>query len=151
MNLTCLGCADFFIENSNLLVPEVTRTDVVAVQSVLKLRIFKQELKQAVCALANSGGGVVLFDCLQQRGTLQPKGDFITEASKESIMQQIIEVFDQVVPKISFSQHVHLSFVPVAGQPKTNSQLDFQEGIYVTRLRVWNQEREKLFFYTRGD
>lgn len=151
-NSQCLGCTAYFTENCNVRLEGITLTDAVVIKSVLKLRIYKQELKQAICALANSDGGVVLFDCIEKEGKILAKGDYLTEAVKESIMQQIIDACQEIIPNFEFAHHVSLSFVPVVAQANPNQgRLPFLEGVYVTRLRIWNHERDRLFFYSVGE
>ena len=113
-NLSCLGCTEFFYEEKNLLVREVTKTDLVALPSAKRIRLYEEELRSSLCGLMNGRGGVILFGCEEERGKVLIRGELVSEGTKESVLQQLIEVFETFSPKIIFSDSAHLSFVPVA-------------------------------------
>jgi hypothetical protein len=135
----------------NLLVKSTTTTNVVIIPSAKKIKLYGQELKSALCGLVNGRGGVILFGCTESKGCVLAKGELLAETTKESLLQKLMEIFENFSPKLTFSNHAHLSFVPVAYRPdESSSELVFREGVFVTRLRIWNNERARLIFYLEG-
>lgn len=85
----CLGCTDFFIVNWNVYDQTVNQGKVVLGGKVLdmiskksteedKRAIITKTAKQ-ICALLNSGGGVILFNCETIYLSMIPRGEFITQ------------------------------------------------------------------------
>ena len=53
------------------------------------MRDFEMEIKDHICSMLNSGGGVILFDCVRAYGRVLPKGQKMTEKDKESFEQRL--------------------------------------------------------------
>jgi hypothetical protein len=90
---------------------------VIVLSKIKELNTHKDLLKNSICALLNSGGGVILFDCFEEYMQVLPVGTFISEKEKELFMQQISELFKYFCPKISFGVNIELRFIPIAQNP----------------------------------
>ena len=51
------------------------------------------------------------------------------------------------MPKLTFSNNAHLSYVPVSDK---GPDLKFRPGMFVTGLRLWNNSRYNLFWLNSG-
>ena len=122
----------------------ITETPAIVLPSIKKIRSYEPELKEGLGGMVNGNGGVILFGCVEEKNSIVARGELISENSKESILQQLGEVFDGFIPKLTFSNNAHLSYVPVSDQ---GPDLRFRPGMFVTRLRLWNNSRYNLFFW----
>jgi hypothetical protein len=116
----CMGCTEFFYERVNIRDLELSYADVIVIPKVRELNYHKDVLKTSICALLNSGGGVLLFDCLEEYMQILPIGTYISELQKELYQQQISELFKHFRPKLSFGVNVHINFVPIVENPFEN-------------------------------
>jgi hypothetical protein len=61
--INCLACCPFFYQGVNIYSPAVNSTPLVALPSVAHIREMEKRLKDEICLLLNSHGGVIVFDC----------------------------------------------------------------------------------------
>lgn len=51
--------------------------------SVAQMREYESQIKDQICAMLNSGGGTILFDCIHLNEKIKVCGAKITEKNKE--------------------------------------------------------------------
>lgn len=61
----CLGCSSFFFDNMNIFDQNVNKVPFKVFSSVRQMKELEQEIKDQICAILNSGGGLILFDCVK--------------------------------------------------------------------------------------
>lgn len=67
-----------------------------------------------MCIMLNSGGGVLLFDCVETGfNSAVVKGSLFSEKEKELYEQRLISYLDVFEPKAETRMSVKVSFVPV--------------------------------------
>ena len=83
-----------------------------------------------ICALLNSGGGVILFDCVEDAFNILIKGDKMTEIDKERYEQQVKENIKCFYPALEIERSIVFNFVPVIENPYTNhsTKLSYYKG-----------------------
>jgi hypothetical protein len=63
--------------------------------------------------MLSNTGGVILFSCERDYGSIIPKGSYITEVHKKSIEGKMESWFEEINPKVELNKDVILSFVPI--------------------------------------
>ena len=74
MENRCLGCSPFFIYGMNIQDDEVVPYPVRAFSSVSEMKNFESEIKDEICAMLNSFGGVILLGCNNVYGRVNIRG-----------------------------------------------------------------------------
>lgn len=78
VNVYCLGCTQLFYEKVDFFEYGLTKTDfILAKYSIHDISMEENRIKKAICALLNSRGGVILFDCCESYMKIYPQGAFI--------------------------------------------------------------------------
>jgi hypothetical protein len=113
----CLGCTPFLIYWMNILDESVSRTPLRIFASVEQMRVHEMEIKDELCCMLNSGGGLLLFDCEQQFEKVLVKGHSLTEKEKELYEQRFYSYLDVFEPKMEVKKCVKISYVPVFQSP----------------------------------
>ena len=73
-----------------------------------------------ICALLNSGGGVLLFNVFRNYMEVWPKGEITIEAEYEEARRTIKCLLKHIYPKVALDSHIFVTFVPVARNPVSN-------------------------------
>jgi hypothetical protein len=122
-----LCCAQFFYFNYKIYDGLISATPILTERRFLSL-MESQEGKTAelaatvleICALLNSGGGVILFDTFRSYLEVWPKGEIIEEASSKAATALIAEEIRSIRPEVCMNEHIFVSFVPLARNPITD-------------------------------
>ena len=80
-----------------------------------------------ICALLNTGGGVLLFNCVQQYLNIQPTGQRVAEPDKKGYIQAIKRGIKKIYPRVRLDKEIKVTFVPIAKYPYSND-VQKQEG-----------------------
>ena len=57
------------------------------------MRDHEQEIKDELCSMLNSGGGIILFGCQESYSKIIVKGKLMTEKEKELYEQRFMSYF----------------------------------------------------------
>ena len=76
------------------------------------MRQYEYQIKDEICTLLNSGGGILLFGCKMNHGKLLPIGEVMSEFDKERY-SQIVTNYLKVLESPSSKLPIRIDFVPV--------------------------------------
>ena len=122
----CLGCAPFFFDNINIYDQDINKVPFKVFSSVRQMKELEQEIKDQICAILNSGGGIILFDCVKAYEKVIVKGTRLTEKEKEIFEQKFMSYLDAFLPFEEAKKSIKLSFVPVVADPLAIMQNSFE-------------------------
>lgn len=72
---SCLCCSQFFYTNVNIYDDSITKMPVNLFPSITRLKEIEVQLKDRICTYLNTGGGVILFNCVKSDRFIYAKGD----------------------------------------------------------------------------
>jgi len=83
----CLGCSRFMFYNGNILEYSSNNHDTVIMGKIIDLKSQENKLKEEICSLMNSFGGVILFDCKLSKREVFAMGEVLTEGNKSEYIE----------------------------------------------------------------
>jgi hypothetical protein len=67
--------------------------------------------------MVNSGGGIIMFDCLKSYHQVFVQGCLLTEKDKEVCEQRLYSYLEVFEPNAEIKKCITISFVPVVANP----------------------------------
>jgi hypothetical protein len=117
VDLSCLGCTDFLEQGMNIKDSSVSNCRILPFPFCRRFRDYETEIKDQICCLLNSGGGLLVFGCEVKALSVVVKGESLSEKQKEVIEHQLACILEEFHPKVDIHRCVMLSFVPVVANP----------------------------------
>ena len=77
-----MGCSRFFYKDINIYEPTLINYPLKVFPRLEQLGSMETLIKDTICGMLNSGGGVILFDCEQSYQNIRAKGIRLTEKDK---------------------------------------------------------------------
>ena len=74
--------------------------------------------------MLNNNGGIILFNCAKEYGSIYPHGAIITEKDKEGYENQIMNLMNTIHPRPEINKNVIITFVPVVHSPLSSKCKD---------------------------
>lgn len=78
MDTNCLGCATFFYNGMNILDEFVNCSPLKTFRFIADMKSSEMEIKDYLCAMLNSCGGIMLFECKRKEEKVVVEGAELT-------------------------------------------------------------------------
>jgi hypothetical protein len=164
-SIDCISCCPFFYAATNISSSSVNSTPLVLLPSISKIHEFEGQLRDEICLLLNSHGGVILFDCVSKNRDIIPVGEMMSLQLKNEIEQKVTSYIQSIYP-LPEAVNYSITFVPIVKNPiqqkkkgykkpsmsgstyaHTYYEREFIEGVYVTRIKINPTIGERLYFW----